>query len=81
MQSYLRQEANQVGMPTGIRIGTADVLPIADSSMDAVDQLACPLLRQSTTSGDLFRANNIESLPVRPWQTRVTAGYFLSAST
>jgi ubiquinone/menaquinone biosynthesis C-methylase UbiE len=36
MQSYLRQEANKVGMPIDIRVGTADVLPIADSSMDAV---------------------------------------------
>ena len=36
MEPYLRQEASRVGMPIEIRIGTADTLPVADNSVDAV---------------------------------------------
>lgn len=36
MESYLHEEANKLGMPVEIRIGTADTLPASDSSVDAV---------------------------------------------
>lgn len=36
MLPYLRQEANRLGMPVEIRIGTAGTLPAPDSSVDAV---------------------------------------------
>ena len=36
MEPYLRQEASRVGMPIEIRIGTADTLPAADNSVEAV---------------------------------------------
>ena len=36
MEPYLRQEASRVGMPIEIRIGTADTLPVAGSSVDDV---------------------------------------------
>jgi ubiquinone/menaquinone biosynthesis C-methylase UbiE len=36
MQSYLYAEASKLGMPLEIRIGTADTLPVSDSSVDAV---------------------------------------------
>ena len=36
MQPYLREEANRLGMAIEIRIGTADALPVADNSVDAV---------------------------------------------
>ncbi len=51
MQSYLREEANKLGMTVEIRIGTADTLPVPDSSVDAVVStlvLCCvPSLRRS----------------------------------
>jgi ubiquinone/menaquinone biosynthesis C-methylase UbiE len=36
MQSYLREEAQKVGLPIEYRVGTADALPAADTSMDFV---------------------------------------------
>ncbi len=36
MQCYLREEANKLGMQIEIRAGTADSLPVADESADAV---------------------------------------------
>lgn len=36
MQSYLYEEANKLGMLAEIRTGTADTLPVSDSSVDAV---------------------------------------------
>jgi ubiquinone/menaquinone biosynthesis C-methylase UbiE len=36
MQSYISEEANKLGMSVQIRIGTADKLPVSDSSVDAV---------------------------------------------
>jgi ubiquinone/menaquinone biosynthesis C-methylase UbiE len=36
MQSYLREEADKLGLPIDIRIGTADTLPVPDSSVDVV---------------------------------------------
>jgi SAM-dependent methyltransferase len=36
MQSYLREEADKLRLPIDIRIGTADTLPVADSSVDVV---------------------------------------------
>src|SRR5262245_9026147 len=36
MQPYLREEANRLGMPIDLQIGTADTLPVADNSVDAV---------------------------------------------
>ncbi len=36
MQRYLRQEANRLGMPIDVRIGTADALQVSDSSVDTV---------------------------------------------
>jgi SAM-dependent methyltransferase len=36
MESYLREEADKLRLPIDIRIGTADTLPVADSSVDVV---------------------------------------------
>jgi ubiquinone/menaquinone biosynthesis C-methylase UbiE len=36
MQSYLREEAAKLGLPIDIRTGTADTLPVPDSSVDVV---------------------------------------------
>ena len=36
MQSYLREEADKLGLSIDIRIGTADTLPVPDSSVDVV---------------------------------------------
>jgi ubiquinone/menaquinone biosynthesis C-methylase UbiE len=36
MERYLRQEAARLNMPVELRVGTADALPIADCSVDAV---------------------------------------------
>jgi len=36
MKRYLRQEAARLNMPVELRVGTADALPIADCSVDAV---------------------------------------------
>jgi ubiquinone/menaquinone biosynthesis C-methylase UbiE len=36
MQSYLRREADKLGLAIDIRIGTADRLPVPDSSVDVV---------------------------------------------
>ena len=36
MQPYISEEANKLDMPVEIRIGTADKLPVSDSSVDAV---------------------------------------------
>jgi len=36
MLSYLNEEANRLRMPIDIRIGTADTLPVPDSSVDVV---------------------------------------------
>src|SRR5215467_8208478 len=36
MLSYLNEEANRLGMPIDIRIGTADTLSVPDNSVDVV---------------------------------------------
>ncbi len=36
MERYLRAEANRLGMPIDLRVGTADRMPVSDGSVDAV---------------------------------------------
>lgn len=36
MERYLRAEANRLGMPIDLRVGTADRMPVRDGSVDAV---------------------------------------------
>jgi SAM-dependent methyltransferase len=44
MERYLREEAGRLNMPVELRTGTADALPVADCTVDAVISTLCPVL-------------------------------------
>lgn len=57
MERYLRDEAHRLSLPVELHIGTAETLPVAENSVDAVIStlVLCSVSSQQRTLQDVLR--------------------------